>query len=234
MFDRYPYLFADFFGMLPVGLAFLLFPQYRKDMFIATLIWLPTPLMGFFHFNYWLPVRLFGWPVGIEDFLYMIHVTPLAWLLSVAPIRRWYAVRTVQTIVLQRLLLFGAVSLSVFSVCGAVGLDWMGATIAANLSLSLFVLWREPSYWPLALSGLAFFPVFHTLEQRLWFTIWPHFTEAWNQQLIWSRLVWGVPLGEILFHISLVAFCPLGVAYVRRSQVVRRHRASDLSVPILI
>jgi hypothetical protein len=95
--------------------------------------------------------------------------------------------------------------------------------------VTLFVLWREPSYWPLALSGLAFFPVFHTLEQRLWFTIWPHFTEAWNQQLIWSRLIWGVPLGEILFHISLVAFCPLGVAYVRRSQVVRRHWASDVS-----
>lgn len=67
MFDCYPYLFADLLSMVPVGLAFLFFPRYRRDMFIAVLICLPAGGMGLFHMDYWAPKRLFGLSIGLED-----------------------------------------------------------------------------------------------------------------------------------------------------------------------
>lgn len=227
MFEQYPYFFAGLLGLLPVGLAYLLYPRHRKNMLIATLIWLPSALMSQFFHGYWQPSRILGYPLGIEDFIYIIDVTPLAWLFAVLICESWLCIAPGCLLDFRRFSELVILGLAAMTGLTLIDFDAMSATLCTNLILSVFVLWHEHSYWPLALAGLMVFPIFHLLELKLWFSVWPQFVQYWNQNLILGQQVLGIPMGEVFFLFSFVALCPLGVAYIRWVRLTPKTQAGS-------
>lgn len=87
----HPYLIAN----LPVLLAVLMLARlarprsYGRLSLLSGLICISTSvLVPLYNKSYWNPVRLGGWPVGIEDVSFSIAVGAMVWLLAAFFFRR--------------------------------------------------------------------------------------------------------------------------------------------------
>jgi hypothetical protein len=224
MFNSYPYFFANLLGFIPFFLVWSFFPSHRRDLVIAGLYWLPLAPLAVLHQTYWNPRRLFLWNWGVEDLCYLFLVSSLAWFLATVAIGKNHQLDLRVVVNFRRYVQIVVAGLVIALTGVLFQKDVMSSFLAANALVALWLLGCNPSLRPLALASLVTFTPFNYLEQILWLTIWPDFIRAWNPAVFWSQTIWGVPLGELAFHVTFMAASPLGVAYCREASLKRRGR----------
>ncbi|MBI4873509.1 MAG: hypothetical protein HY822_02625 [Acidobacteria bacterium] len=171
---------------------------------------LPCGLLAAMHNGeYWSPVRLGGFPIGIEDFIFTFTAGAAAWLAAAGPHRRRIVAGSGLD---RRVLLWGAVSAACGWALWRVGFDCMTSTLAAAGGLLLLLVARRIRLWPLALTGVAVFVPFYVAVVRIQFAFWPDYVLAWNQAGPWAARIWGIPAGEIAWAVSFAALWPMVVA----------------------
>ena len=80
--NKYPYLFSTLLGttiLLVVGKIFLTRQQWRAMIWSGLFSSPCFPFLVFFEKEYWMPVRLGGWILGLEDMIVSFWVAALSW-----------------------------------------------------------------------------------------------------------------------------------------------------------
>jgi hypothetical protein len=219
-FHEYPYLLSNLLGLIPLLVLFSITPRQRLNTLIAGVYWLPLTPLASFHNAYWSPARLGRLEFGIEDALYLFNVSTLGWLLSMVIVEKHSHLVLPRIINCRRYLLFIGVGCAAVLVLLFLGVDVMTAHIAANCLIVILLIVRFPKYWILFLSGSLLLTIVVVLEQKLWFFLWPEFLKSWNAETFWGRPLGGVPLGEVVFHLTFAVASPLGVSFCREASLV--------------
>jgi hypothetical protein len=79
----YPY-FLTSLGLLVISMAgFLILPMQRKSILVSGILSIPCSLTTFIYVpEYWNPVRLFSFSLGVEDILFSFSTGMIAWTIS--------------------------------------------------------------------------------------------------------------------------------------------------------
>ncbi|MBL8663836.1 MAG: hypothetical protein JNM29_13455 [Candidatus Odyssella sp.] len=222
-FDAYPYLGCGFL-MLAFLVPMLLAagPQRRMVLF-AGIVALPgVPFAMVFERVYWTPERLFGWPFGVEDVLYLFGMGTRAWFFAALPWMARLRTTPAPATLLRRLGAMTALGIAGFLAVSALGLPPARVAFAVPALIAGVLLVRQPHLWRLALAGAAGCAVFGWLELLLQFLLWPHYLASWTRDAITSASVLGVPAGDLWWSAAVGAAHPLVLAYACGAEIAGR------------
>jgi hypothetical protein len=208
---NYAYLGA---GLLSLGAIF--FPLYlamprdlRSSMLTMGVLNACTfPFCALLEGDYWRPVRLGGWRLGLEDAIAAFVVGAVVWGVAIWPLRRRIRLQAGTFDILRRLrrpLLY----LILFFILELFGLSWMTSFLATLLLMTVIELAQRPFMWPLALCGALMFVPLYFLYVTLILAIWPEALFQWNPAPPWGTRLLGIPAGELAWSLLFGAALPL-------------------------
>jgi hypothetical protein len=213
----YPYFFANVLWLSALLPALRLLPSagHRRLVIRLGLALVPSCLFSPFLFSdYWDQVRIGGWALGVEDVLCSFNLGATGCLIVIFLFRHDLVFADQPQPALKRFLmwfLWGH---------GAFFLLWTtsGSSIASLIltqslaAISLLLLRRD--LWRISLVNGVAFPLFYCALLKTFFSIWPDFVSCWRSTTPWGQLVCGLPLGEIVYAISLGLVWPLFAGFV--------------------
>jgi hypothetical protein len=211
----HPYLFAN----LPLLAADILiarrtpYRDYGRAAIFSGLVCMLCAPVEATTGDYWHPLLLGGWRVGIESLIFTFTSGATVWLVSAAPMRKTgtIGVRTLRDSFLR--IVLGALPVSfLYVILWRLGVNSLTATLIAPTGLVLFLLYRRSHLWRLSLYGLLFFPLLSLAVINVQFAFWPNYLAYWNPNGTWSTLVFGIPRGELAFAFMFGAYCPVIIA----------------------
>jgi len=212
--NAYPYLVNNVVGLLFCILGYAIIRKPGNLALVGGLGYVPLlPFSLVFEGQYWSPVRLGGWWLGIEDLINLFNLGFTVCLLASLPFRStlWLAFQPRQ--ILTRAATLGPMAAAVFLAFWLTGTDPITSNFAANSVMLILVLILRKDLWPLALSGFLVYGLFFFLWGKTNFLVWPDFLLQWNQDNFWGVRYLGLPIGEIGYGFSLGSFYPAYVAY---------------------
>ena len=212
LFQSYPYLFTNLVSFLifVVGGRWILQKHHWRLMVICGALNAPAfPFLIFLENEYWRPVRLGGWILGVEDILCSFMVAAMVWFVIGLLFGRRIALSDRLRIVWPRYRIIAGVSVLIFLLCYMVGLTGMTSLVLSCMIVTGLLLCRNRELWPIALVGLVGFTAVYLAIVRIYFFIWPDFVLQWNARGFWGHLIGGVPLGEIAWALIFGAYWPL-------------------------
>ena len=211
----HPYLFANL-PLLAVSILIACRTSYRDygwaALFSGLVCMLCAPVEATTG-DYWQPLLLGGWRVGIESLIFTFTSGATVWLVAAAPVRKSCTIGA-QTLwdSLLRIVL-GALPVSLlYVILWRFGVNSLTATLIAPTGLVLFLLYRRLHLWRLSLYGLLFFPLLSVAVINVQFAFWPNYLAYWNPNGAWSALIFGIPRGEFAFAVMFGAYCPVIIA----------------------
>jgi len=224
----HPYFFSGLLGLALALAGYSVAGNQRGAMLVAGLSLIPlAPLAALYEASYWSPVRLGGWRVGIEDVIFVFHSGAQVWLLSVWASRHRVRVNPRAAQFVRRYLGLGSLSVVLLLLCRYSGLDTTTSSLVGLAIAGLTALFLRPQLWPLAPAGAAGYTVFYVAFLNFSFWVWPDLVSYWNPANPWSRLVLGIPLGELAYAVAIGAAYRCCAAYAlnavldREAQPVR-------------
>jgi predicted secreted hydrolase len=219
-FGAHPFLFTNIFSLgFCLGVASSIRPAGRMVL-MGGLMNLPCfYLITLLEGNYWTPVRLGNWAVGIEDALCSFDVGALVLIPAVVLFRNSIIWENWNSRALGRFLFGGGAASALFLLLIPFGLSPMSALVGtcSLMALGLFII--RLRLWPLGMSGLFGFTVLYTLIVKAYFLLWPDFIKQWNPEGPWGVVLLGLPAGEIAWAVAFGAFWPLFVGFVFNIQL---------------
>jgi hypothetical protein len=216
-FKTHPYLIAN------IPLLFLILAltkavqptQYGRLSLLSGLVCIPYSILALLHNeSYWKPVRLGGWPIGIEDLVFTFISGAMVWLLVARPYRRNLAMDHLLSLwgirYISITLLFGGFGLFL----GCAGVKSLENTlITCTLALAGLLILRR-TLWPLAVRGVVLFLPIYILIVQVQFSIWPDYLLQWNLNGPLGLTIMGIPVGEFAWAAVFAAVWPVYVAFV--------------------
>lgn len=212
--NAYPYLVNNVVGLLFCILGYAFIGKPGELALVGGLMYVPLlPMFLIFEGQYWSPVRLGGWWLGIEDPICLFNLGFMPCLLAALPFRSTLCLAFQFPQILIRAAGFGCAAVAVFLAFWLTGTDPHTSTVAANCVMLILVLILRKDLWPIALSGFLIYGPFFYFWEKICFLVWPDFVCQWNQGIFWSLRITGVPIGEIGWGFSQGSFYPPYVAY---------------------
>ncbi|MCX6620163.1 MAG: hypothetical protein NTY38_03625 [Acidobacteria bacterium] len=216
IFTSHTYFFANLplFAVISIVLVLGRRRQLTRLALKSGLACLPCSVLAPIHEGYWLPVRLGGSSIGIEDLIFTFTTGAVVWLCAAWPYRRELRVpsRLSAGGLVKRILLWGLLSDLVLAALWLGGLDPMSATLLAAVPLLAILLARRRHLWAFACAGLACFVPFYFAAVRLQFAIFPDYSRQWNSEGPWAAQLLEVPLGEIAWAAAFAVLWPVVIA----------------------
>ena len=217
----HPYLFTNVCSLIICLLTACLLGRPGRLIILGGLLSTPSfYLIALFENEYWNPVRIWGWVVGIEDVLCSFDVGAMALIPCACMFGRRLLWNEGRRTVLLRYFFLGALNSVLFLVLVFMGLGGMTSLVLTYLlmmAILQIVRWR---LWPLSVAGLLGFTFIYYVIVRVYFWYWPDFINQWNFGSIWGRPVAGLPLGEIAWAGAFGFFWPLFVGYVLEARLI--------------
>lgn len=210
LFAGLPYLGA---ALLSLALSLVLIGlagAQRRAVVLAGLVATPFwPFGMIFTDVYWHPSRLFGWPVGVEDAIYLFGLGSRAWFFAALaggaaqaaaprPVLAWGRLSAITGLAMLAWLLGWGLGLP-----PSAGAYWIPAGL-----LAAALLWR-PALLPPALAGAAGCLLLGWAELRVWFWLWPDFAASWSPAAWSGRFVLGAPVGDLVWSALVGATHPV-------------------------
>lgn len=226
---HYPYFFANILLLIIVMLIGKIFLNQHQFKLVFLGGMANTPCFLFLVFlegEYWNPVRLGGWKLGIEDALISFIVGALVWLSILISKNQkiFYINPDLQTH--KRYGLLAGFSVGFFLIFIFAGFQKMTSLILSISIIGLFLFFRQKKLRVLAVKGIWKFPVFYLILVKFLFFLWPGFLFQWNLSSLWGTPILGIPLGEYTWALAFGFYWPLFVGYLLEVEVV----ANDYSV----
>ena len=212
----YPYFFSGVLFLSGVLLMVRALPvaSHRRLLVRSGLILLPNFPFSLAHYDYWNPTRVGGWVVGPEDMLFAFNVGAAGCLAAVLLYRRKLIVAEQPVPRPGRVLAIGIPVLCAFLILLSMGRSSIASAILALLMAVVPLLGLRPDLWRFsATGGIGFLLIYCGIVKAV-FWIWPEFVSCWNSVLPWGLLLFGIPLGDIVWAASFGLFWPLFAGYV--------------------
>jgi hypothetical protein len=176
----------------------------------------------FFENEYWNPVRIGGWILGIEDMLISYSVGAMVWLALLLFKNQKVIFENPDRQTHKRYLVLAAFSVGSFLIFILIGLAKMTSIIMSYSIIGLLLFFRKKPLQKLAVRGIWRFPLFYLFLVKLFFVLWPDFVFQWNLTSFWGTPILGIPLGEYTWALSFGFYWPLFVGYLLDVKEVKR------------
>ena len=213
----YAFLISSF---VYVAIILLLgrFTLPREQLRLMIYAGMATATSGVFSYfledNYWMPQRLGGFRLGIEDILISSAVGMIPWYLVALLWKRKLWVDFQWSGVIKRFLMIASMSYVTYLLGVWVGINPMTMLLIICVVLMFIMLGLRPDIWPLALTGAIAFGAAWSSVAALTFWALPGFIFQWNLKGIWGKPLLGIPVGEIVWAVIFGALLPLLNSYV--------------------
>ncbi|MEW6600562.1 MAG: hypothetical protein AB1499_06290 [Nitrospirota bacterium] len=212
----YPYFLITCVLMIFFASGLLVIPKrHRLPMLLSALMSTPFSLASFlFDPDYWHPVRIIEYPVGIEDFVFSFSTGGLVWFFAVWPLHRKICFNLKAGTIIRRnitYVLFGSLMYVIFRYNW---FDVMTAVLISAVLLTLHVLYLRRDLWSVWLCGFTGFTLFYLLLIKISFVFFPDSIHLWNTHALWGYYPWGVPLEELAWAGVFGGGWPVVTAYV--------------------
>jgi hypothetical protein len=195
------------------------FPKQRVGMMLSACFFAPFALGALvFVPDYWRPILVVPFPVGLEDIIFCFSVGGVAWLLAVWPQRERLRLGLETRVALVRLTACGLPCVLLSVTLRREGLPIMTNVILTMVLLAVVLLWLRPRFLSLALTGALGFSLFYFLFARAALAICP--LDYWNVGKLWGYRLFRVPLEEIVWATGHGFVWPLVMAYVLDAELV--------------
>lgn len=205
--DSYSYIIADAAALLVWLALFLHRKDLRREMLTMSLIVAPMgPLSELFYLrDYWHPVLVLGYPIGIEDILFAFAIGGIA-AVAYEELWRRHPVRA-RRISRPRSWSLGAIAFAVvwmYVGSSVLGFNSIYTSISVFLILGVSILYyRRDLLQDALVSGLLVAVLLFVCELIFFVWLFPGTIERWwDLSRISGVLVFGVPLEEILWGFS--------------------------------
>ena len=212
----HPYLVTTIVALLAILMVarILLLKSQQRIVFTSSLAAIAPCLFSvYFENEYWSPTRIGGFQLGIEDALFSFDTAATSMLMTILILSSRLTFDFQMRLFIKRSLIPSFLAVIIFlSGCWA-GLNAMTSLLLTQAALIAILLGFRPDMLLMAIVGLfGFVPVYFIIV-KVYFWMWPDFVYEWNQNHLWGRLVWGVPLGEVVWALGFGAMWPLFVGY---------------------
>jgi hypothetical protein len=212
----YPYLFSDVLWLSGILLAVRALPlaAHRRLIVRLGLLMIPNFLFSLAHPDYWNPVRVGGWVVGLEDAIFAFIVGAMGCLPAVWLSRHKLIVAERPAPRIGRLLAVGIPAQCAFLLLLFMGRSSMASAVLAQLLAVASLLLLRPDLWRFSAAGGLGFSLMYCGIVKALFRIWPAFVSCWTSTPPWGLLLFGIPLGEIVWAVGFGLFWPLFAGFV--------------------
>lgn len=215
--DSYPYLFSNILWLAGLLLVVRLLPSsvHRRLVISLGLIMMPSFLFSpVLTPDYWSPVRVGGWTVGIEDALCSFNVGASAFL-PAAFLFRDRLVPSRQSVPrIGHFLAAIAVGQALYFLLWFAGVSSMSALILTQSVAVVLLLLLCPHLWQFCLGNGVAFTLSYCAFLKVLFLIWPNFLACWRTAPPWGALLFGIPFGEVAGAASFGVFWFLFAGYI--------------------
>jgi hypothetical protein len=180
--------------------------------------------------DYWRPILVVPFPVGLEDIIFCFSVGGVAWLLAVWPQRDRLRLGLKTRVALVRLTACGLPCFLLSVALRRGGLPIMTSVVLTMVLLAIVLLWLRPRFLTLSLMGMLGFSFYHTLNINFGMWVWPQ-AWHWNVAKFWGYSVFRISPEETLWAAAYGFVWPLVMAYVFDAELVRVPGALAVTVP---
>jgi len=211
----FPYLFAALLCLvvfLPAGKLLLTRDQWRVMILSGLANAASFPFIVFFETEYWNPIRLGGWIVGVEDLVCPFTMAAGGWLV----VSLFFRNRIFANVHIswQRSRIMGSLSVGLFLLFYLMKLGGMTSLLLCCATFTVLLLINNKTLWPFALAGMVGIPPLYFLVVKVDFWLWPDFVSQWNKNNFWGATIMGLPRGEITWSMVFGAYWPLLTAHL--------------------
>jgi hypothetical protein len=189
--------------------------KQRRLLLISALLSTPFSFASvFFVPEYWNPVRIAPFVVGIEDLLFSFSTGGIVWMLATWSLHNYIDTELRLQRTIKRYFIYIVSGTAVNVMLYILGVGVMTATLIGILlvATALFLLRRK--FWPLIITGMIGFVIFYFVIIKVIFMLFPAFPPQWTTENLWGFRVWGVPIEEVIWAMVYGAVWPLFMAYV--------------------
>lgn len=219
--DEYLYLSFDAVHLAAAVILFAVLPRERAMMLHSGVILIPLGLVlaPMVQGTYWVPQRVFGGVVGIEDVLFCIAFGMLSWgftALFAGPLPRY---RLLDRDVTRRALPLVLVAVAAYVLPLLLGASFGVAQIAAVAGVSVATLSLRPDLIRHAVIGALSMSVHYVAMLAIWLAvIAPQGAEMWVGGNHFGPVLMGIPVEEYLWVTCFgAAWVPFMLFGARRS-----------------
>lgn len=212
----YPYLVTNVL-VFAVFLAIcrMATPAVRQLLMrLAGLMLLTFPFAAVFNGQYWRPVRITPWPLGVEDILCAYNLGAVGLLPTLWLFRNRLRVPDHPRICWRRAFRIGFAAVSALLLLWQISGSSPGALILLQAAGFGLLIILRPDLWRIGLLNGAGFLVMYGGLMALFVHLWPQLGSYWTAHPIWTRPIMGIPLVELVFAATYGAAWAVFAGYV--------------------
>ncbi|MEK7128363.1 MAG: lycopene cyclase domain-containing protein [Patescibacteria group bacterium] len=208
MFDyQYAYLVGNLFILFPIWLAFFL---HRRDLRteilkMSLILGLCGPISQMWYLqDYWSPQTFTGTRIGIEDFLFGFFIGGIVSVVYLEMFNKHLSRPKNRHHHWRLLFVFIAIFLFFFNILFYFGVNSIYASIAAFLSLAVFIYYFRQDLFIDGLASGIFLAIIMFLAYLAFLFVFPEtISRWWFLHNISGILILGIPMEELLWAFSL-------------------------------
>jgi hypothetical protein len=201
-------------GFCLAGLYF--YSWERKRILISAFLSIPAACTTvLFVPEYWKPIRITQFPVGIEDAIFSFATGGIVWIIVSFSVGRNYSYNISLSTVIKRYLALVALRSLIYILFRPMKWEAMTEALVGIIIVGLILLVKfRLKSWRIAAAGSLLFTLYYSIITGFFLTLFPHMRLYWNSNNLWGISVLIVPLGEIVWALGYGAVWPLAMAYV--------------------
>lgn len=189
-------------------------PVHFRLMIYAGLLNATSGVFCFFlEEHYWMPKRVGGMVVGIEDILIAAVVAMIPWYLVAVIWQKTLTVHFQWRASFRRIACMMPLAYLAYLMGIYMQINPMSLLLIICTALAAGLLVLRPDAWPLAATGFVIFGLAWFLIVLATFFLLPGFVHQWNLDGTWGKPLCGVPLGEIAWALIFGALLPVLVSF---------------------
>jgi hypothetical protein len=230
MMSAYPYLTESCaIALLGLG-ATCLMPEHRKLLLLAGLLNMPNAIVSSFHVPaFWQP-KVLGFRVAsLEDVIWLFGAGLMVCFAALLPVRGRVFCPALDRRAVARLFACLAGGHGLFLLLLPLfpdSVQVMFSSVIAMFAVGAILVVRERRWIPMALCGSAGYTVFHVLDVKAFYAIWPETRAYWTPAAQLPFAVLGVPAWEVIWAAAFGFVWPLVLAFGLDLRVSAARRGS--------
>lgn len=224
---EFPYLVGNLIAMPMLALAWFAAGPQRRAMVASGALCTPLGALSIVLDEYWLPRRIGGLPLGVEDFLFSFQAGASAWFWGSLPFRH----RLVAMIDCRRMFKRASSVAAGFAV--GLAMLWAGGMsgpapifLASLVIVTIAVAWR-PRLWRFAAATAMFFTGSYVVLLWALFAMVPGLAGEWPSGPQWTEPLLGLPVGEYVWALVGAPAHVLCFCYIAQADLLESARVLE-------
>lgn len=218
-------------GSCLAGLFFV--SREREKILISAILSMPAACTAvLFVPEYWKPIRITQYSVGIEDIIFSFATGGIVWIFVSFSVGRNFSYNMALSTLIKRYLALVALGVFFIYILNR-STKWgvMAEALVGIIIIGLILLMRfRFKSWRIALAGSLLFTLYYSIIMGISLKLFPHMILFWNNNNLWGLSVFNVPLEEIVWAFGYGAVWPLAMAYVFNLNISERDPKTASSV----